>query len=126
MKTLNVPFSICQIKISNNPSHSLSMYDIFNGENSKLSTLTIFMLAQAGFLWCIMCSLTKNIMTLILKTNIWHYRYSKTKYRSRQTICIGSWIQVYAWPKFYTDTYTKDKTLKGRRDCVFQGKVKKT
>ena len=29
------------------------MYDIFNGENSKLSTLTKFMLAQAGFLWCI-------------------------------------------------------------------------
>ena len=43
MKAVNVPFSICQIKIFNNPSHSLSMYDIFNGENSKLSTLTISM-----------------------------------------------------------------------------------
>ena len=32
------------------PSHSLSMYDIFNGENSKLSTLTISMLAQAALL----------------------------------------------------------------------------
>ena len=53
MTTLNVPFSICQIKISNNPSHPLSMYDIFNGENSKLSTLAISMLAQAAFLWCI-------------------------------------------------------------------------
>ena len=49
MKALNVPFSICQIKISNNPSHSLSMYDIFNGENSKLNTLTISMLAQVAF-----------------------------------------------------------------------------
>ena len=50
MMTLNVPFSICQIKISNNPSHPLSMYDILNGENSKLSTLAISMLAQAAFL----------------------------------------------------------------------------
>ena len=50
MKALNVLFSICQTKISNNQSHSLSMYDTFREENSKLSTLTIFMLAQAGFL----------------------------------------------------------------------------
>ena len=59
----SILFSICPIRISNYPSHSLSMYDIFGGENSKLSTLKIFMLAQAGF-----C--TKNIMILILKTLI--------------------------------------------------------
>ena len=28
MKAVNVPFGICQIKISNNPNHSLSMYDM--------------------------------------------------------------------------------------------------
>ena len=50
IKALNVPFSICQIIISNNPSHSLSMFDIFNGQNSKLSTLAISILAQAAFL----------------------------------------------------------------------------
>ena len=57
MKALNVPFSICQIIISNNPSHSLSMYDIFSGEHSELSTLTISMLAQAAFLdvWRFLC-----------------------------------------------------------------------
>ena len=39
IKALNVHLSTFQIKISNYPGHSLSMYDIFNGENSKLSTL---------------------------------------------------------------------------------------
>ena len=59
MKALNVPFSICQIKISGNPNHSLFMYDIFNGKNSKFSALTISMLAQAAFLWCIEVSVPK-------------------------------------------------------------------
>ena len=57
-------------KISNYPSHSLSIDHIFNGENSKHSTLTIFLLAQAGFLCCIEVSVSKNIMTLILETVI--------------------------------------------------------
>ena len=52
MKALNVLFSICQKKISTYPSHSLSMYDLFNGENSKLSTLAMIMSTEAGFLWC--------------------------------------------------------------------------
>ena len=51
MKVLNVLFGICQIKISNYPSHSLSLYDIFNGENSTPSNLTIFVLAQARFFY---------------------------------------------------------------------------
>ena len=77
MKALKVLFSICQIKISNNLSHSLPMYDIFNGENSKLITLTTFMSAQAGFLWCIEIYVPKNIITLILETVIWDYSWGK-------------------------------------------------
>ena len=46
------------------------MYDIFDGENSKLITLTIFMSAQAGFLRCIEIYVPKNIITLILETVI--------------------------------------------------------
>ena len=57
MKALKVLFSIFQIKISNYPSHSFSIYDIFNGENSKFSTLT--MSAQAGFLLYIEASVPK-------------------------------------------------------------------
>ena len=79
MKALNVLFSICQKKISTYPSHSLSMYDLFNGENSKLSTLTMFMSTQAGFLWCIEVSVPKNIMALILETVIWDHSWSKVK-----------------------------------------------
>ena len=79
MKALNVLFSICQKKISTYPSHSLSMYDLFNGENSKLSTLTMIMSTQAGFLWCIEVSVPKNIMALILETVIWDHSWSKVK-----------------------------------------------
>ena len=79
MKALNVLFSICQKKISTYPSHSLSMYDLFNGENSKLSTLTMIMSTQAGFLWCIEVSVPKNIMALILETVIWDYSWGKVK-----------------------------------------------
>ena len=32
IKVLNVLFCICQIKISDYPGHSLSIYDIFNGK----------------------------------------------------------------------------------------------
>ena len=71
------------------------MHDIFNGENSNLSTLTIFLLAYAGFLRYIEVSVPKrydvNIedtyMRLLLgqsKTN------SYTLYRSGQWICIIS------------------------------------
>ena len=79
MKALNVLFSICQKKISTYPSHSLSMYDLFNGENSKLSTLTMIMSTQAGFLWCIEVSVPKNIMAFILETVIWDYSWGKVK-----------------------------------------------
>ena len=79
MKALNTLFSTCLTKISSYPSHSLSMYDIFNGENSKLSTSTMFMLAQADFLWCIEVSVPKNIMTLILETVIWDYSWGKVR-----------------------------------------------
>ena len=79
MKALNVLFSICQKKISTYPSHSLSMYDLFNGENSKLSNLTMIMSTQTGFLWCIEVSVPKNIMAFILETVIWDYSWGKVK-----------------------------------------------
>ena len=80
MKAPNVLFSRCHIKISDYPSHSsLPMYDIFNGENSKLTTLTIFMLAQAGFFMIYWGFYSKKIVTLILKTFIWDYSWGKVK-----------------------------------------------
>ena len=103
-KALNALFSISQIKISNNTSHSLSLYDIFNGEHSKLSTLTMFMSAQTGFLWCIEVSVTKNIMILILKTAIWDYSWGKVKLQYnivKQSFTISILSYRYSKTRFY-------------------------
>ena len=73
---------------------------------------------------------SKNIMTLILKTLIWDYYWGKEKpiytYVDR-----ASGISLAAECRFiscdnYADTYMKGKTLNGRRECMFRGKVKKT
>lgn len=46
----------------------MSMYDVFDGENMNLSTLTIFMMAYAGFEKRIEVSVSKLYVALILKT----------------------------------------------------------
>ena len=49
----------------------MSMYDILDGEYMNLSTLTIFMIAYAGFLKYIEVSVSKLYVALILKTLIY-------------------------------------------------------
>ena len=49
----------------------MSMYDVFDGEYMNLSTLTIFMIAYAGFLKYIEVSVSKLYVALILKTLIY-------------------------------------------------------
>ena len=46
----------------------MSMYDVFDGENMNLSTLTIFMMAYAGFEKRSEVSVSKLYVALILKT----------------------------------------------------------
>ena len=128
MKALNVPFSICQIKISNNPSHLLSMYDIFNRENSKLVTLTISMLTQAAF-YDVLRFLCQKYYDINIEDT--YLRLFLGQSKTKQSIDRASGLAFAAEFRFiscqnYTDIYTNGKSLKERRECVFRGKAKKT
>ena len=111
MKALNVLFSICQIKISDYPSHSFIVHVWnFQWRNFESQYLYNIYVSTSRFFMMYWGFCAKNIMTLILKTLIWDYSwgkvkllymYSKTKYRLGQWICISSWIQVYVLPKLH-------------------------
>ena len=112
------------------PRHLLLMYNLFKGENSNLRdlrTLTLCILAYAGFLRFSDVSALKRDDTDIQDTYMRFFlEQSKTDInRSGHWIYISKLNSVLCPVKITQKYIQKAKILKGRREYLFRGVVKK-